>query len=96
MQCKERRKKPGDILPVRNSYHYPLPRGLAEGTVVKLIAFDHGYWTVEANGEQFKVFGALVDAGHLYELNGRWLPADDPRVIAQRKASGLAQGGLYA
>ena len=51
---------------------------------MKLIAFDHGYWTVEAGGKQYKVFCTLVEAGFLYELSGRWLPEDDPRVIAER------------
>ena len=55
MQCKERKKQPGDYWPVRQSYHYPLPPGLADGTLVKLIAYAHGYWTVEASGELYRV-----------------------------------------
>lgn len=86
MRCKERRKKPGDVWPVSQSYHYPLPPELEAGTRVKLLSYDHGYWTVEADGKQFVVFGPQVDAGYFYELNGRWLPADDPRVIAAKKA----------
>ena len=84
MRCKERKKKPGDYWPVRNSYHYPLPPGLEDGTLVKLLSFDHGYWTAEVNGKQYVVFGPLVDAGYLYEVNGGWLAADDPRVMARK------------
>jgi hypothetical protein len=90
MNCRERSKKPGDIFPVRDSCHYPLPPGLAAGTPVKLIAYDRGYWTVEASGELYSVFGTLVDAGFEYKLNGRWLPESDPRVQAVRAATTLA------
>jgi hypothetical protein len=96
MQCKERKKKPGDYWPVRQSYHYPLPIGLDDGTLVKLLSYDHGYWTVEADGKQFVVFGPQVDAGYLYELSGRWLPADDPRVIARKKEETLLKSPAYS
>lgn len=49
-----------------------------------------GYWIVEANGEQYAVFKTLIDAGFEYELRGRWLPADDPRVVAMRLIRALA------
>jgi len=71
MRCKERRKKVGDVFPVRDSYHYPLPPGLAPGTPVKLVAYNCGYWTVEASGELYRVFGPLVDAGFDYEIGSR-------------------------
>ena len=64
-------KRVGDVLPVADSYHYPLPHGLAPGTLVKLIAHDHGYWIVEANGEHYSVFQSLVDGGFEYEIQGR-------------------------
>jgi len=39
------------------------------------------YWTVEANGRQFhQVFLLSIESGWQYELNGRWLDADDPRL----------------
>ena len=41
--------------------------------MVKLIHFDHGYWTVEAEGQQFLVFQTLVDAGLEHEVQGRWV-----------------------
>lgn len=81
MRCRERVKKPGAILPVTDSYHYPLPPGLKAGTLVKLIHFDCGYWIVEANGEQFTVFQTRIDAGFEYECNGRWLAVSDPRIV---------------
>ena len=82
--------KPGDVFPVSNSFSYALPKGLKEGTRVKLIAFDHGYWTVEADGQQFEnVFATQIESGWLYELNGRWLDENDPRVIAERQHTSL-------
>jgi hypothetical protein len=87
MRCQQKRAKPGDIFPVNNSnFHYELPPGLAAGTLVKLISFDHGYWTVEAQGQTFhNVFMTRIESGWLYELNGRWLDENDPRVIAAKK-----------
>ncbi len=82
--------KPGDVLAVNDEgSHYPLPPGLKAGTLVKLVSFDHGYWTVEADGQQFKVFMTRIESGWQYELNGRWLEADDPRVIAAKKCESL-------
>jgi hypothetical protein len=80
MRCRERNKKPGDVFPVRDSFHYALPKGLKDGTLVKLLSFDHGYWTVAADGQQFEVFAGRIDAGMEYELNGRWFPPTDPRI----------------
>jgi hypothetical protein len=70
MRCRERWKKPGDVLPVRESYHYPLPAGLKPGTMVRLVHHDAGYWTVEFEGKEYTVFKTLVDAGFEYELKG--------------------------
>ena len=81
---------------MRDSYHYPLPRGLAAGTRVKLMDYDHGYWTVEACGELYRVFGPLVDAGFEYELNGRWYPATDPGVMARKKEETLMKSRAYS
>ncbi len=76
--------KPGDVFKVSNGFHYELPKGLQAGDTVKLLAFDHGYWTVEKDGRQFKVFLARIESGLEYELNGKWLPEDDWRVKAIR------------
>ena len=96
MRCRERRKKPGDVLPVRNSYHYRLPPGLEEGAVVRLVHHDAGYWIVEAMGEQFTVFNTLIVAGFEYELCGLWLPEFDPRVQAALGRKALVQGQAYS
>lgn len=90
MRCRERSKKPGDVFPVRDSYHYPLPSGLPAGTPVRLIQYEAGYWIVEASGQRFTVFQTLVNAGFDYEVNGRWLPESDPRVHALLKRDTLA------
>ena len=95
MRCKERRKKVGDVFPVRDSYHYPLPPGLAPGTPVKLVAYAYGYWTVEASGELYRVFGPLVDAGYEYEIGSRWYPATDPRVIARQQEETMMKSRAY-
>jgi hypothetical protein len=71
-----------------------LPPGLKVGTLLKLISFDSGYWIVEANGQQFKIFMVRVESGWLYELNGRWLEADDPRVIAERLVTPSCKAGV--
>ncbi|HEX7862747.1 MAG TPA: hypothetical protein VF773_20605 [Verrucomicrobiae bacterium] len=85
MRCRERWKRPGDVLPVRNSYHYPLPPGLEPGTLVRLVRHEHGYWVVEAKGKEFTVFKTLIVAGFEYEVRGRWLPEIDPEVQAAGK-----------
>ena len=67
----------GEVLPVSDSnFHYQLPAGLAAGTLVKLISFDRGYWTVEAEGREYRVFMARIDSGWEYEVKGRWVAKD--------------------
>ena len=69
-----------------SDFHYQLPPTLKAGTLVKLISFDHGYWTVEAEGERFeKIFMVRIESGWEYELKGRWLDQHDPRIIAAKK-----------
>ena len=92
----ERTKKPGDVLPVTDSYHYALPTGLKPGTLVKLIHFDTGYWIVETNGERFTVFQTRIDAELEYEWHGRWLPASDPRIQAMRNRETLKDSPAYS
>ena len=38
--------KRGDVYPVTNDTHYSLPRGLQDGTLVRLLELDGGFWTV--------------------------------------------------
>lgn len=86
MRCRQKRANPGDVFPVNDSdFHYQLPPGLKAGTLVKLISFDRGYWTVEAAGQTFeKIFMARIESGWEYELRSHWLDANDPRVTAAR------------
>lgn len=77
--------KPGDVYPIKTGDPYDLPDGIPSGTLVKLLSFDQGYWTVEAEGRQFKVFHMHIECAWLYEVNGCWLDENDPRVIAERE-----------
>jgi hypothetical protein len=87
MRCRQKLARPGDVFPVKHCPSYPLPPGLAEGNIVKLVNFDSGFWTVERNGKRFeKVFASSVKAGWLYELDGRWLDEENPEVIAAKRA----------
>lgn len=57
---------------------------------MKLISFDRGFWKDEAGGQQFNgVFILSVEAGWLYELNGRWLDENESSRHC-RKETGLA------
>ena len=96
MRCRQKRAKPGDVFPVRGGYPYELPEWVKAGTLAKLISFDHGYWTVEVDGRTFKVFITQVESGWLYELKGRWLEADDPRVIAMKEQTSLRSSPAYS
>jgi hypothetical protein len=42
----------------------------------------------------FQIFMVRVESGWLYELNGRWLEADDPRVIAERLVTPSCKAGV--
>ena len=39
---------------------YSLPAGLIDGDSVKVLNFDHGYYTVEKDGGRFEIFLANV------------------------------------
>jgi hypothetical protein len=87
----------GDVYPVTDSSHYSLPRDLEDGTFVRLLEFDAGYWTVATEeGKTFTVFQARIDSGMEYEWRGCWLPAYDPRVVAERRESSLASSRAYS
>jgi hypothetical protein len=63
-----------------------LPTGLASGTLVKILAFDHGYAEVEYVGRKFNVFMTYLDAGRGYQVGGqRWLDQNHPLVLAVRQ-----------
>jgi hypothetical protein len=70
---------------------------LEAGTLVRLLDFDAGYWTVATEeGKTFTVFQTRIDSGMEYEWRGRWLPAHDPRVIAERRESSLATSRAFS
>jgi hypothetical protein len=82
----KKQAKPGDVLPVNDSdFHYQLPPRLKAGTLVKLLAFERGFWTVEADGRVFEVFLTRVETGWEYEWRGRWLDENDSRVTTEKK-----------
>ena len=41
---------------------YPLPAGLAPGERVRILAFDHGYYTVRRGGATFQINMTNVQA----------------------------------
>src|SRR5688572_23355204 len=44
----------------------------------------------QKDGQRFRnIFSGRIESGWLYELNGRWLEADDPRVIARKAETSL-------
>jgi hypothetical protein len=50
-------KRPDSIAKIRDCPNgYPLPQGLNPGDVVRIMAFDHGYYTVEKDGRSFDIF----------------------------------------
>jgi hypothetical protein len=56
--------KVGDMLPVQPvPGGYPLPQGLPDGAVVRVVAFIHAYRVVEWQGRQLKVYMANIDSG---------------------------------
>ena len=63
---------------------------------MKLIHFDAGYWTVEANGEPYTVFQTRINGGFEYEFQGRWLPESDPRVQTMRIRETLKISPAYS
>src|SRR5262245_7795571 len=60
VRCRMKDARLGQVLPVKDDYHYPCPPGLCGGDLVRIVAFDHGYWTVEKDGQQFLVFMCCV------------------------------------
>lgn len=62
---------------------------------MKLISFDHGYWTVEKEGQHFMVYCTALESGFEYEWRGRWLPETDPRVQAELKRTTLQTSKAY-
>jgi hypothetical protein len=56
--------KVGDMVPVAPVLGgYPLPEGLPDGAVVRVVAFDHAYRVVEWQGREFRVHMANMQPG---------------------------------
>ena len=54
----------GDTVKVRSVHGgYPLPEGLPENAMVRVVAFDHAYRLVEWQGQQFRVYMMNLDTG---------------------------------
>jgi hypothetical protein len=54
----------GDMIPVAPvPGGYPLPEGLPDGAVVRVVAFVHAYRVVEWQGKQFTVYMANMQPG---------------------------------
>jgi hypothetical protein len=52
---------------------YPLPTGWNDGQPVTVVAFDHGWATVQDEaGRQTEVFLTNIDAGQQQFVNGKW------------------------
>jgi hypothetical protein len=52
---------------------YPLPDGWHDGDQVTILAFDHGWATVQdAAGRQTQVFLVNLDTGWQEQTNGKW------------------------
>ena len=59
---------------------YNLPEGLEPGTTVKLLKWDAGWWTVEADGRRWDVSMTCVNPGEVCYVAGEWLHESHPRV----------------
>ena len=40
---------------------YPLPEGLPPGAIVRVLEFDHGFYSVEYEGKPFKIFSGCAE-----------------------------------
>ncbi|HEX4122665.1 MAG TPA: hypothetical protein VH619_18785 [Verrucomicrobiae bacterium] len=49
--------KPGTFVRVKHcEIGYPSANGLLRGDLVRILAFDHGFYAVEQDSRQFKIF----------------------------------------
>src|SRR4051794_40322845 len=70
---------------------YRLPPGLNEGDEVTLVDFQPGYWTVERNGQWYRVaMSGVGNAGRLSNPKQRNIhPGCKPRVHAEQQSEPL-------
>jgi putative SOS response-associated peptidase YedK len=86
------RPQPGQIVRVHHCEHaYRLPDGLEPGTAVKLLSFEPGAWTVEANGQRWSVSMTCVEPGEELFVAGQWWHESHP--MAQQEKARLAKWG---
>ena len=80
--------EPGEVCQVKSvPCGYPLPEGLPEGATVKVLSFDTGYYDVEFQGRQFKIFMMCFHHRRVVDIDGETLPEDHPKVLERLKQS---------
>jgi hypothetical protein len=82
--------QPGQLVRVQHCPHaYRLPEGLKPGTVVKLLSWHSGGWTLEANGRRWNISMTNVDPGDECSVAGEWRYESDGMV--KRELARLAK-----
>lgn len=84
--CRMKPMRPGNVVAVKDvPGGYPLPPGLREGSRVKLLAFQHGYWEVEFEGRRFTLYLSNLAPGMEYQAQPNvWLDENHPRIRTTR------------
>jgi hypothetical protein len=86
MQSRVKQAKSGEWYEIEFCKPYPLPERLKPGEYVTVMGFGNGYYRVrDKAGEEFEVFMLCVQTGFLFEVDGKWLEADDPLVTTERE-----------
>jgi len=61
---------------------YPLPEGLPDNAPVWTMGYNHGYARVrDDHGREWEVFVGCVELEREYQVEGRWVAQNDPRVL---------------
>ena len=78
--------QPGQLVRVQHCPHaYRLTEELKPGTLVRLVAWQTGQWTVEANGTLWNVPMTYVDPGQEIFVAGEWRHESHPLAAQQQK-----------
>ena len=81
MEVMKKTAVPGHAYRVRRSFRYPLPTGLADGTILTVVSCAAGAIRMrDATQREWLVSTLCVETGHLYKVDDCWLEASDPRV----------------